>query len=73
MVESRLDWTGLLCTFMHNNFTATCKENRLPYCNVCGHLKLGDVMGEEMKMTPSSETDSGGVFNSSRNRLSVMQ
>lgn len=67
------DWTGLLCTSMHNNFSATCKENRLPSCNICGHLKLGDVAGEEVEMTPSSATGMDGTCNSSGNSLSVIR
>lgn len=58
---------------MHNNVSATCKENRLPCCNKCGHLKLRDVMGEEMKMTPSSATGMDGAFNSPGVSLSVIQ
>lgn len=57
---------------MHNNFSATCKENRLPCWHNCGHLKLKDVMGEEMKMTPSSATGMDGPCNSSGMGLSVI-
>lgn len=60
------DWTGLLCTSMHNNFSATCEENSLPCCNKCGHLELRDVMGEGMEMTPSSATGMDGAPQSSR-------
>lgn len=58
---------------MHNNVSAARKENGLPYSNIWGHLKLRDVMGEEMKMTPSSATGMDGAFNSSGISLSVIQ
>lgn len=58
---------------MHNNFCVACKENRLPCCNKCGHLQLRDVMGEEVKMTPSSATSMNGTFNSYSISPSVKQ
>lgn len=50
---------------MHNNFSATWEENSLPCCNKCGHLELQDVMGEGLKMTPSSATGMDGALQSS--------
>lgn len=50
---------------MHNNFSATWEENSLPCFNKCGHLELKDVVGEEMKMTPSSTTGMDGAPQSS--------
>lgn len=61
-VTTGLDYYALPCIIISLQLG---EENSLPCFNKCGHLELKDVVGEEMKMTPSSTTGMDGAPQSS--------